>query len=329
MTSIVFTLCSNNYLAHAKTLGDSLLSKAPGTRFIIGLVDKRHPEVDYNVFRSFDIIGYDEIDCPEFSEMILRYNVVEFNTAVKPFYFEHLFKKYGRNSVVYYVDPDIVFYSGLAQLNEILGSNNFVITPHLTMAHENILPNELAALRDGLYNLGFIGIKHSDESLRFLKWWQDRLKTYCVIDRPKGLFVDQIWINFLPIMFRGVCVLGHLGYNMAWWNITERKLISRDDGYYVNDEKSKLVFFHFSGFKPGNNKRIGRISNPEFTFEARPDLSKIFSEYEKLLIGNSYFQYSRLKLLLGFAGQKSTLKQRIGRSLKFRTGALIKKYFNI
>jgi hypothetical protein len=329
MSPTVFTLCSNNYLAHAKTLGDSLLAQDPNIRFIIGLVDKRHPDVDYSDFRSFEIISYDEIGCAEFPEMILRYNVIEFNTAVKPFYFEYLFHRYGREAIVYYIDPDIVFYSGLQQLNEILASNTFVITPHLTVAHESILPNEMAALRDGLYNLGFIGIRYNEESMRFIKWWQDRLKIYCLIDRARGLFVDQIWINFLPIMFRDVFVLRDPGYNMAWWNITERKLMSNGDVYYVNNENTRLVFFHFSGFKAGNNKTIGRITSREFTFEARPDLVKIFSDYERMLLDNKYAKLSKLKLLLKFAEQEDTLRQRIGRSLKFRTGVLIKKYFNI
>ena len=43
---IVFTLCSINYLAQAKTLGDSVLRHNPGYKFIIGLIDKNHTNVD-------------------------------------------------------------------------------------------------------------------------------------------------------------------------------------------------------------------------------------------------------------------------------------------
>ena len=46
---IIFTLCSNNYLANAKTLGDSILNHRPNTMFVIGLVDERNCEIDYNV----------------------------------------------------------------------------------------------------------------------------------------------------------------------------------------------------------------------------------------------------------------------------------------
>jgi hypothetical protein len=48
MQEIIFTLCSNNYLAQAKTLGDSVKKFNPDVLFVIGLVDKLHPEIDYS-----------------------------------------------------------------------------------------------------------------------------------------------------------------------------------------------------------------------------------------------------------------------------------------
>ena len=37
---IIFTICSNNYLAQAKALGDSVLQTNPDYTFFIGLVDE-------------------------------------------------------------------------------------------------------------------------------------------------------------------------------------------------------------------------------------------------------------------------------------------------
>ena len=37
--TIAFTICSINYLAQARTLGDSLKATNPDVRFFIGLVD--------------------------------------------------------------------------------------------------------------------------------------------------------------------------------------------------------------------------------------------------------------------------------------------------
>ena len=41
----VFTLCAANYLAHAKTLGESLAQHNPDYHFVIGLVDRLPPHI--------------------------------------------------------------------------------------------------------------------------------------------------------------------------------------------------------------------------------------------------------------------------------------------
>lgn len=329
MSSIIFTLCSNNYLAHAKTLGDSVKKHIPNAQFIIGLVDKKHPDIDYEFFNSFQILPFDEIGCPFFPEMISIYNVIEFNTAVKPFYFEYLFQKYGPNCLVYYIDPDIVFYSGISELNTILRDQNIIVTPHITTPQLSVSPYETMVLNVGIYNLGFIGIRHTDHSITFLKWWQERLKSLCYIDYAKGLFVDQIWINLVPLLFKGVYSIALPNYNMACWNFHERKILKSDNTYYVNDFNTPLIFFHFSGFKPKDMRYLGKIKIKEFTLEERPDVKDIFHDYANRLMENNYLKLSALKPLLKFGAGKHNRKQKIGLSLKFRTNSLIKKYFGV
>src|SRR5687768_14781862 len=116
MKEIIFTLCSNNYLAQAKTLGDSVKEFNPEVHFVIGLVDKLHPEIDYSFFEPFEIVPFDTIGY-DFSEMINEYNIVEFNTAVKPFYIEFFFKKYSsQNLKLCYLDPDIEIFDSFANV---------------------------------------------------------------------------------------------------------------------------------------------------------------------------------------------------------------------
>ena len=81
--NIIFTLCSNNYLAQAKTLGDSLLKYNPGYKFIIGLVDELSKEVDYNFFKPYTIIPAAQIGIPDFDSLWKKYSIVEFNTCAK------------------------------------------------------------------------------------------------------------------------------------------------------------------------------------------------------------------------------------------------------
>ena len=51
-------------------------------------------------------------------------------------------------------------------------------------------------------------------------------------------------------------------------NLSERKLIESKGKYFVNDTSEELIFFHFSGFKPGSINFTGRNNDdPEYRFE--------------------------------------------------------------
>ena len=93
--TIAFTICSINYLAQARTLGDSLKITNPEIQFFIGLVDILHGvEFDKEFTPEYPLIEIDKIDIEDFDEMAARYDITELNTAVKPFYFTYFFKKY-------------------------------------------------------------------------------------------------------------------------------------------------------------------------------------------------------------------------------------------
>ncbi|MEN2281295.1 glycosyltransferase [Algoriphagus sp. SE2] len=313
---IVFTLCSNNYLAQAITLADSVLKIQPTVHFVIGLVDYLDPEIDYQKFKNVTVLQCFDLGFSEFDKMLSRYNVIEFNTAVKPYYFQYLFDTYPSEEKIYYVDPDIVFYKGFEQLDSILDSNNIVLTPMLTDPGKESQFDELVALRHGMFNLGFIGIRRSDESFRFIGWWKERLRDYCLIDKCRGIFVDQKWIDLAPLFFEGIYILKDKGYNMAWWNFNDRKLIDTKDGYFVNSEDTPLVFFHFSGFKPGSSSITGRSSESRYGYHALPELKGLGGEYEKELLRNDYSFLNQVKPTLKFYKAKNTPRSRFKNKLK-------------
>ncbi len=325
MKTIVFTLCSNNYLAHAKTLGDSLKSVSPNTEFIIGLVDEFNDQIDYSFFEPHQIIKYDQIGFPFFKDMIAEYNIIEFNTSVKPYYMEFLLNKYGEGAKVYYIDPDIKMYAGLDYLNSILDTSNIVVTPNLTEVPNEVDPGELASLRHGMFNLGFIGVSNTPETIRFLHWWQKRLRTHCIIDKSNGVFVDQKWVDFAPMYFKGTHVLKHKGYNMAWWNFSERTLVNHNGKYVVNSPKEELVFFHFSGYKPGSLSYTGRNNNStDYALESKPELVDLFEDYHQLLLKNDFNKLSAIKPTIQFAHGKKVVDSSLQNKLKMKVKKFLK-----
>jgi hypothetical protein len=297
MQKIVFTLCSNNYLAQAKTLGESVKKFHPEAQFIIGLVDKMHEKIDYSFFNGFEILPYSSLGFEVFGEMVERYNIVEFNTAVKPFYIDFFFTR-NPEGVVYYIDPDIELFSALSEFDQAFADGyDFILTPHLLTPQTEISKFEKLVLNVGIYNLGFLGIKNSVNGKRFIDWWKERLRYLCRIDFKAGLFVDQIWVNYLPVFFTNVYTVRHPGYNIGYWNFHERRLQEKNGKYVVNGEY-ELFFFHFSNFNPLKPDKLCRWL--DYSFEQRPDLSNIYKSYAKKLIDNRYSEFSKIERLLNF-----------------------------
>lgn len=307
--NIAFTICSSNYLAHAKTLGDSFLEHHPDVKFVIGLVDKFNLDLDYKMFSNFEIIPVEDISVSDFENLNKKYNITELNTAVKPTYFHHIFKKYNAEKVIY-IDPDIFVVSGFDEVFEILDSQNIVITPHMcSPIDDDLSPTDYHVLAGGVFNLGFIGLSNYESVKPFLDWWHDRVVKYGFRNYSKGMFYDQLWINYVPCFFDNFNILKHLGYNMANWNLHERTITSHDNGVYKLNHKYILRFFHFSSYKFNNPQEIC-IYQTRYNFESRPDLFEIFNIYTQKLIENNVTQISKMKVFYYPNLNKSVLSQK-------------------
>ncbi|MDB5120198.1 MAG: hypothetical protein JWN56_1416 [Sphingobacteriales bacterium] len=276
--TLAFTLCSNNYLAQAKVLGESFRKYHPDVEFIIGLVDLFHPSVDYTAFENFTIIHVQEVDIPEFQQMEKKYSIVELNTSVKPFYFTHLFKSRKADKIIY-LDPDIEIYSNLVEVLDLLNSYNIIITPQNCMPiDDGDLPSDIDLLGTGIFNLGFIALSNHEKIKSFLSWWSDRLVKYAFANPGSNMFFDQIWINLVPVFFDNYYILKHPGYNMAPSNLHERDLTDKRKGEWFVNEEFPLRFYHFSGFKHLNPEIICSYSK-RYTLEERDDIAPLYEAY--------------------------------------------------
>lgn len=329
MSIIYFTLCSNNYLPFAFSLGTSVRKFLPDAQFIIGLVDDQDAQVDYSAFAEFEVIPCFDLGYPEFEGMLSRYNIIEFNTAVKPFYFEYLFRTYPDADQIFYLDPDLLFYQSPEVLGREFGDSEILLTPNLIFTQHQPSTGELASLRHGMYNLGFIGLKRGLQSFGLIAWWKERLKNHCRIDKCNGIFVDQKWMDLAPLFFDKIKSVKHPGWNMAWWNLSERKLLKAESGYAVNNPGLPLVFFHFSGFKPDQSQLTERLKSDEFRMESDGLMKELFERYKELLLRNGYERMSKFKPLLKFRTEPNTLWIRIGKKIKSKSSNAIFRIFKV
>ena len=262
MTITYFTLASRNYLSYAATLMQSLRAAHPEARRVIGLVDAADLEGAAELDLAAEVLPWEALAVPGAEAMARRYSILELNTAVKPFLFQHLLAQDGAGPVVY-LDPDIVVYRRLDELERLLEDGaGLVLTPHITSGLDDGLdPDELALLRSGVYNLGFLAVAPGAESDRLIAWWGERLEERCLVEPEAGLFVDQRWMDFAPAFHPGARILHHPGYNVAYWNLHERRLEAPEGAapWRVNGEP--LAFFHFSGVVPGDPTVFSKHQN--------------------------------------------------------------------
>lgn len=289
---IAYTLCSVNYFAQAHTLGNSLKRLNPDIKFVIGVVDTfENKEIDNGILPPFELLEVHRINIPDFEGMCNRYDITELNTAVKPYYMHYFFKEYADAEAVIYFDPDIIVYDDLADLKHNLRTHNIVVTPHITTPYNDTKwQSENDLVKTGIYNLGFIGVKRSNESLRFVEWWMDKLKFGAKIDLCDGLFTDQHWIDLVPIFFDDVWIDYDLGYNVAYWNLHERFCSNTNNKWWINDN-FPLHFFHYSGYNPFKPAIVSKYQD-RIQFNERPDIVELFEIYQKQLIENhqAYWQ---------------------------------------
>jgi hypothetical protein len=290
--TIAFTICSINYLAQARTLGDSLKATNPEVLFFIGLVDKLEGVTFDEVHKPiYPMIEIDKIGISDLEEIAARYDITELNTAVKPFCFTYFFKTYPEAKNVIYFDPDIIVYQPLTELIQNLQKHQAVLTPHInTPIEDTLTPNELHHLNTGINNLGFVAFRRSPENTAFISWWEEKLRYECLIDLCNGLFVDQNWMNFLPVFVTNVYIERSPGYNAAYWNLHERVFSQRDGIHYVNEDKP-LIFFHYSGYDPAKPGILSKYQD-RFELSERKDAIPLFDYYRNCLLqnGNAYYR---------------------------------------
>jgi hypothetical protein len=324
---IAFTICSNNYLAEALSLGDSLVGNGfPQNHYMIFLADIIVDDIDYDKLK-YRVIPVTSQIVKEFDSINSYYNIIELSTSIKPSIFKYLIKKYNSEEIFSYLDPDLYFTQNLEQfIVQELDNKSVLLTPHLLKPLKyKREPFENIFLNFGIYNLGFIAIKADKNSSDMLDWWEERTLKMGVINVKEGLFVDQLWINLVPIFFKDIKITLHPGFNVAYWNIVERELNKRENTYLIN-QNYPLVFFHFSSFDL-SLKKLSKRKYSALSYDSI-HLNEIMMEYKLILEKNNYHQYKKILPKYQVSFQNFILKK-LSTNISLRKAKMIKKIIQI
>ncbi|MGH9336348.1 MAG: hypothetical protein ACRD21_21640, partial [Vicinamibacteria bacterium] len=277
---VVCTIVSKNYLAYARTLMRSLRRFHDDLVLVTLLVDTVDGRFDPSA-EPFDTILAEDLDIPRWKHFSMKYDIMELNTAVKPYLLEVLFDRFGAEKILY-LDPDIVAYRRLDGILDALDRCEVALTPHiLGPIDDGRSPSELDFLRVGTYNLGFLGLTRRGSWRELLRWWQGKVYADCTTEVERGIFVDQHWMDLAPSFFENVGILRDPGCNVAYWNFKNRRLERRSGEYEVNG--SPLTFMHFSGFSIDNVERVSKHQNRFVLSDLNEHYRALFEDYGERL----------------------------------------------
>lgn len=313
---LAFTVCSVSHLGQAKTMADSFIEHNPGYELKIGVVDRIAGRVDESQFADYELIEIEKVGIPDLEKLIQKYDVFEMCGLIRPYLAEFLFNRYADLQKLIYIDTDILIFGSFENVLADLETHDIVITPHafLPFPEDGLYPKEVSFNNAGLYNSGFFAVKRSDSARHFLKWWQQRLSEYGEVNFMDGMFVDQLWLNFVPLFFDNVLISKDLGLNVGYWNLHERSLSQTNENFIVN-EKYPLIFFHYSGYKLESPDKIS-VHTDRFDLTTRPDLRAVFELYHQRLVANNFEKFRKMGNAL--IPQKSYMKYGILREYALR-----------
>lgn len=289
MNNCAFTIVAKNYIGLGKILENSLHQHNPDIDFYIFVADTFDDfstELPSNVIITKKVLKYTD---EAWIDMSFKYNLTEFCTAIKPACFQYVFER-GYQKAIYF-DPDIFIFSPVDEIYHRLNNYEVTLTPQIAGIHVDYNGEhpEWAMNVNGIFNLGFCGMRSTQLTATLLSWWRKRLDDNCFEDRSTGNFTDQKWMDWMPgfLGCEHLYVFHHLGLNMAPWNFFERELFCKNGQlmvrYRTNDNPQRedpLVFIHFAGYDYQKMKQ-GIISRKRI---------ENLKEYDDLILASNIYR---------------------------------------
>jgi hypothetical protein len=285
----VATVVAKSFLSLARVLANSFRRYHPDTPFFVLLSDEADGYFD-PAAESFQVLRLADLGIPDLARFRFRYSRQELMYAATPYLLTHLLDQ-GFSGAAFLKQESLVV-GALTPVLEQLGRRSIVLTPHLLepLWGKEGAGRELNILQSGVYNVGFLGVSETPTARAFLTWWKERLFEHCRHDVARGIHFEQRWLDFVPAFFDDVEVVRDPGFNVAHWNLPERKVtVSRD---FVTVDGGPGRFFRFSGFDLEHPDALTRYNN-RLSMSNVGEAAEIFRRYVKLLEAAGYHETKR------------------------------------
>ena len=281
---VICSVVTKSHLGFVRALVRSFRQRHPAGRAYVLVADE--PEGFYDPkAEDFTVVSLADLRLRDPRGFCFRYDSFSLCNALKPYLLLHLLRERHERAVLY-LDSDMGVFGDLGPVFSLLQGCEVLLTPHTVVdyPHDGAWPVRRVLLTSGTYNAGVVGVRDSPESQRFLEWWAAALEFECVDDPARGIFVDQRYLDLVPVLFRGVHVLRHDGVNVAHFNLHHRRLSRENGRWLVNGVP--LLLFHFTQVDWPKLRFYSRVTRPFLT--EQPLLPELFQEFREELVRSDF-----------------------------------------
>lgn len=244
---IYCTYFDHNYLARGIALYRSLQEHAPGARlWVLCLSERCYEALTALALPNLEPCRLADFEAanPDVAATQPTRSTIEYYFTCSPAWKLYVLKNQPEAEWITYLDSDLFFFGSPEPVYREMDGASFGIIPHRYTSRNQ------KRLRFGVYNVGWVSVRNSEDGIAALRWWRERCIEWChdFVDAEGDRFADQRYLDRLPGLFSGVHVIRHLGANLAPWNFSESRVEWRE-GKVMIEREFPLLFFHFHGVK--------------------------------------------------------------------------------
>lgn len=237
----IATIVTRSFLHYAEAMHDTIERFDPSITFVAMVVDSEGYQLPRWAISTSELK-----DQPNAVKIINKYSSPDdtnrLRWALKSQLISFCLRK-GATAVCW-VDPDIMFVENPSVILNQIQPQQILLSPHYrsfrpSVDEENFTKN----YTEGLFQAGFIGFGCGTETM--LDWWAEACLWSMEKDSNRGTYVDQRFLDLLPIVWEDTVILRHMGCNLGEWNRRECHRALVGDTVLING-KYPVMFIHFT-----------------------------------------------------------------------------------
>ncbi|MEG2908456.1 MAG: hypothetical protein RR945_04470 [Erysipelotrichaceae bacterium] len=205
------------------------------------------------------LVSLNDFESPELLALKNKRTRAEYCWTCTPSIIKYVFAEYKVSECVY-LDADLFFFSDPETIYNDLKDDVIIVDHRLPKTPKW----QKIEKENGRFCVEFNYFNNSENSQVILDWWVDACIKWCFARNENGKYGDQKYLENIYNDFNRVKVENHKGVGVAPWNICDYILINNDNfdiDLKYNNEKAKLIFYHFASIRYITNDVVNISTN--------------------------------------------------------------------